>query len=48
MGGQGGYAVIEFRIKEKTRSLNQSFRGNYAPRAAITKRQRTKAMQETI
>lgn len=37
--------MIEFRIKEKTRSLNESFRGDWRPRAAAAKRQRTKAMQ---
>jgi len=37
--------VIEFRIKEKTRSLNESFRGDWRPRAAVAKRQRRKAMQ---
>lgn len=37
--------MIEFRIKEKTRSLNESFRGDWRPRAGAAKRQRTKAMQ---
>jgi hypothetical protein len=36
--------VIEFRLKEKTRSLNESFRGDWRPRAAVAKRQRSKAM----
>lgn len=37
--------MIEFRIKEKTRSLNESFRGDWRQRAAVAKRQRAKAMQ---
>jgi hypothetical protein len=37
--------MIEFRLKEKTRSLNESFRGDWRPRAAVAKRQRSKAMQ---
>jgi hypothetical protein len=37
--------MIEFRIQEKTRSLNESFRGDWRPRAAVAKRQRTKAMK---
>lgn len=37
--------MIEFRINEKTRSLNESFRGDWRPRAAVAKRQRAKAMQ---
>lgn len=36
--------MIEFRIKEKTRSLNESFRGNWRARDGVAKRQRTKAM----
>lgn len=40
-----GAEMIEFRLKEKTLSLNESFRGDWRPRAAAAKRQRTKAMQ---